>query len=78
MKRYGKMLGKHGKIVFADTVFKDREAFSAAVKKAKENGFLQLAEDLETEHYPTISEMETSLPQNISVSPFKSIMILSG
>lgn len=59
VKRYGKMLGKHGKIVFADTVFKDREAFSAAVKKAKEKGFLQLAEDLETEHYPTLSEMET-------------------
>ncbi|QHZ47849.1 class I SAM-dependent DNA methyltransferase [Bacillus sp. NSP9.1] len=59
VRRYGKMLKKHGKIVFADTVFKDSEAFVSAVKQAKEKEFHQLAEDLETEHYPTLSEMET-------------------
>ncbi|MGN9864473.1 class I SAM-dependent methyltransferase [Bacillus swezeyi] len=59
VRQYGKMLRKHGKIVFADTVFKDREALHSAVKDAQEKGFHQLAEDLETEHYPTLSEMET-------------------
>ncbi|KKB72980.1 MULTISPECIES: class I SAM-dependent methyltransferase [Bacillus] len=59
VRRYGKMLAKHGKIVFADTVFKDRDSYISAIQDAKNRGFYQLAEDLETEHYPTISEMET-------------------
>lgn len=59
VRRYGKMLAKHGKIVFADTVFKDRDSYISAIQDAKNRGFYQLAEDLETEHYPTISEIET-------------------
>ncbi|ATH92575.1 SAM-dependent methyltransferase [Bacillus glycinifermentans] len=59
VRRYGKMLAKHGKIVFADTVFKDRDSYISAIQDAKNRGYYQLAEDLETEHYPTISEMET-------------------
>ncbi|MDA1477367.1 class I SAM-dependent DNA methyltransferase [Bacillus changyiensis] len=58
IRRYGKILNEHGKIVFADTVFRDHKAFIAAIENAKKKGFYQLAEDLETEHYPTISEME--------------------
>lgn len=59
VRQYGKMLAKHGKIVFADTVFKDRDSYISAIQDAKNRGYYQLAEDLETEHYPTISEMET-------------------
>ncbi|ASB88144.1 class I SAM-dependent methyltransferase [Bacillus sonorensis] len=59
IRRYGNMLAEHGKIVFADTVFKDRDSHMSAIKNAKNRSFSQLAEDLETEHYPTISEMET-------------------
>lgn len=78
VRQYGKMLRKHGKIVFADTVFKDRKAFHSAVKDAEKKGFTNWRKTLKRNIIRRFPRWKRSLPQNISVSPFKSIMILSG
>lgn len=51
--KYGRLLPTGGKIVFADTVFVDQNAFHAAIAMAKKQNFLSLAKDLETEYYTT-------------------------
>ncbi|GMB07538.1 putative AdoMet-dependent methyltransferase [Thermolongibacillus altinsuensis] len=56
--KYGKLLCKGGKIVFADTAFADQEAFKQMIIEAKERGFYQLAEDLEREYYTTLPALE--------------------
>ncbi|WP_226680173.1 class I SAM-dependent methyltransferase [Sutcliffiella horikoshii] len=52
---YGKLLDKGGKIVFADTVFENKEAYRATIEQAEKHTFLNLANDLKTEYYTTIS-----------------------
>ncbi|ART77379.1 SAM-dependent methyltransferase [Sutcliffiella horikoshii] len=51
---YGKLLDKGGKIVFADTVFENDDAYRATIEQAKKHTFLNLANDLKTEYYTTI------------------------
>ncbi|MEC1627182.1 class I SAM-dependent methyltransferase [Bacillus mojavensis] len=58
IKQYGKYLHMHDKIVFADTVFEHDEAYNQAIDKARSQGFYQLANDLKTEHYPTLETMK--------------------
>ncbi|KSU69420.1 class I SAM-dependent DNA methyltransferase [Bacillus altitudinis] len=55
---YGNILPSGGKIVFADTMFQNQAAHQAATNKAKAAGFDQLAEDLETEYYPSIGVLK--------------------
>ncbi|QFT89954.1 putative methyltransferase [Bacillus sp. THAF10] len=57
---YGKLLDKGGKIVFADTVFENKEAYDATIEQAEKHTFLNLANDLKTEYYTTM-EVLTSL-----------------
>lgn len=52
---YGKLLDKGGKIVFADTVFENDDAYRATIDQAEKHTFLNLANDLKTEYYTTIS-----------------------
>ncbi|MGD6779609.1 class I SAM-dependent methyltransferase [Sutcliffiella horikoshii] len=52
---YGKLLDKGGKIVFADTVFENDDAYRATIEQAEKHTFLNLANDLKTEYYTTIS-----------------------
>ncbi|PLR68224.1 MULTISPECIES: class I SAM-dependent methyltransferase [Bacillaceae] len=61
---YGSILGKGGKIVFADTVFADQEAYDAMIEKSKKHQFLNLANDLETEYYTTHSIMRRIFESN--------------
>ncbi|MTH52514.1 methyltransferase domain-containing protein [Bacillus mangrovi] len=56
---YGTMLAKGGKIVFADTVFKDRDAYQAKIREARSRQFISLARDLETEYYTTHAVMRS-------------------
>jgi putative AdoMet-dependent methyltransferase len=56
--KYGKLLRKGDKIVFADTAFVDQEAFKQMIIESKERGFYQLAEDLEREYYTTLPTLE--------------------
>ncbi|MCG1022281.1 class I SAM-dependent methyltransferase [Sutcliffiella horikoshii] len=51
---YGKLLDKGGKIVFADTVFENEEAYRATIEQAEKHTFLNLANDLRTEYYTTM------------------------
>jgi putative AdoMet-dependent methyltransferase len=52
--KYGKLLHAGGKIIFADTMFESEQAFSDTIEQAKQQGFNNLAEDLEREYYTTI------------------------
>lgn len=61
---YGKILPNGGKIVFADTMYESAEAFKSAIDKAKENGFHNLAADLEREYYTTIPVLKAMLEEN--------------
>ncbi|MCM3619218.1 class I SAM-dependent methyltransferase [Sutcliffiella horikoshii] len=54
VSHYGKLLGKGGKIVFADTVFENKEAYRATIEQAEKHTFLNLANDLKTEYYTTM------------------------
>ncbi|RLQ98136.1 class I SAM-dependent DNA methyltransferase [Falsibacillus albus] len=51
---YGSLLQKGGKIVFADTMYETKDAHDAAIQKALDNQFNNLAEDLQREYYTTI------------------------
>ncbi|WHX99405.1 class I SAM-dependent methyltransferase [Neobacillus sp. DY30] len=59
--KYGKLLSKGGRIVFADTMFETVEDYNNAIVKAREQGFHNLAKDLETEYYTTIPILRTIL-----------------
>ncbi|WP_404458714.1 class I SAM-dependent methyltransferase [Sutcliffiella horikoshii] len=52
---YGKLLDKGGKIVFADTVFENDDAYRATIDQAEKHTFLNLANDLKTEYYTTLN-----------------------
>lgn len=54
VKEYGKLLAKGGKIVFADTMYENEEAYFLAIQDAENEGKILLAKDLRTEYYPTI------------------------
>ncbi len=62
--KYGQLLKKGGKIVFADTIFVDREAHAKTVESAIEAGFNNLANDLQTEYYTTIPVMQSIFEEN--------------
>ncbi|MDQ0858287.1 class I SAM-dependent methyltransferase [Bacillus sp. V2I10] len=61
---YSSLLGKGGKIVFADTVFTDQKAYQAMIEKSKKQHFLNLANDLESEYYTTHSVMRRIFESN--------------
>ncbi|MFS0765051.1 class I SAM-dependent methyltransferase [Peribacillus phoenicis] len=61
---YGKLLNTGGKIVFADTMYQSREAHERAIKDARQAGFHNLANDLQTEYYTTIPFLEKALEAN--------------
>ncbi|WP_170008318.1 class I SAM-dependent methyltransferase [Bacillus fonticola] len=53
IRQYASLLSPGGKVVFADTMFPTNTDFEHTISKAKEDGFFQLAEDLEREYYTT-------------------------
>ncbi|CAG9619414.1 class I SAM-dependent methyltransferase [Sutcliffiella rhizosphaerae] len=59
VEHYGKLLVKGGKIVFADTVFENKDSYEATIKQAENHTFLNLANDLKTEYYTTIDVLTT-------------------
>ncbi|MCA1031843.1 class I SAM-dependent methyltransferase [Bacillus timonensis] len=61
---YGKFLQKGGKIVFADTMFKNQEAYIEMIETAKGKGFTNLANDLQREYYTTIESLRTIFSSN--------------
>ncbi|UOY94099.1 class I SAM-dependent methyltransferase [Ectobacillus sp. JY-23] len=64
VEKYGQMLKKGGKIVFADTIFINQEAFDKTVEEAITKGYHNLAKDLQSEYYTRIPVMETIFTNN--------------
>ncbi|KOP83533.1 class I SAM-dependent methyltransferase [Cytobacillus solani] len=62
--KYGNLLASGGKIVFADTMYESAKSYKRAIEKAMENGFHNLAEDLQREYYTTIPLLKGLLEQN--------------
>ncbi|MED3571531.1 class I SAM-dependent DNA methyltransferase [Cytobacillus praedii] len=62
--KYGNLLASGGKIVFADTMYESAKSYKSAIEKAMENGFHNLAEDLQREYYTTIPFLKGVLERN--------------
>lgn len=57
LQEYTRLLEEGGKVIFADTLFISQEVFDQVVNEAKDNGYDNLAEDLEREYYPLFETM---------------------
>lgn len=64
VQQFAKLLPSMGKIVFADTVFESKEYKGIMIKKAYEQGFTDLAEDLQREYYTTVGELQRIFTAN--------------
>jgi putative AdoMet-dependent methyltransferase len=64
VEKYSQLLSKGGKIVFADTIFTDREAYDKTVQDAIALGYHNLANDLKTEYYTLIPIMQSIFEDN--------------
>ncbi|HLS10106.1 class I SAM-dependent methyltransferase [Lentibacillus sp.] len=62
--QYAELLRAMGKIVFADTLFETAERKELAIKEAQDQGYLDLAEDLQREYYTTLPEMRRIFTAN--------------
>lgn len=62
--KYGKFLQPGGKIIFADTMFEDEKQFFDTIEQAKQQGFNNLAEDLQREYYTTIPVLRDILERH--------------
>ncbi|MFE8696801.1 class I SAM-dependent DNA methyltransferase [Cytobacillus sp. FJAT-53684] len=71
--KYGNLLASGGKIVFADTMYESAKSYKSAIEKAKEDGFHNLAEDLQREYYTTIPFLKGLLEQNRFTAKFEQV-----
>ncbi|MFY4774838.1 class I SAM-dependent methyltransferase [Metabacillus sp. RGM 3146] len=62
--KYGSILDKGGKIVFADTVFIDKDAYQSKIEESRRRQYVNLAKDLETEYYSTQDVLKTIFEKN--------------
>ncbi|QKS70069.1 class I SAM-dependent methyltransferase [Paenalkalicoccus suaedae] len=62
-ENFYRILNKGGKVVFADTMFSSETAKEEIIQNAISRGFLNLAEDLQTEYYPYIGTMQEIFSQ---------------
>lgn len=69
INRFYQQLEPNGQVIFIDTLFKDEGHKEALIAKAEQDGFLNLAQDLQEEYYPYLEEIkETFLHQGFKVS----------
>ncbi len=61
---YSKFLQKGGKIVFADTIFENELAYKKMIETAKEKGYYNLANDLQSEYYTTKAVLSDILEEH--------------
>lgn len=71
IEQFASMLPKHGKIVFADTMFENDEVKKQIINDAEEKGFTELVEDLNREYYPTVGELQQIFTANNFQTTFK-------
>ncbi len=60
---YSRILPLGGRIIFADTAFATKKAREEAIRKAEKMQYFNLAEDLKTEYYPLLHELEQAFTQ---------------
>jgi putative AdoMet-dependent methyltransferase len=58
VSRYSQLLKKDGKIVFADTAYLHEADKQERLEKVKQQGFMNLLNDLQTEYYTTLGILE--------------------
>lgn len=58
IRMYADILPVNGKVIIGDTMFLSSKSFEAILNDAYETGKLELAEDLEREYYPLMSDLE--------------------
>lgn len=64
IERYERLLNKGGKIVFGDTIYKDKQAKEKAYQNAIDKKYYRLANDLNTEYYTTIPILDAILKKH--------------
>ncbi|MFC3041129.1 class I SAM-dependent methyltransferase [Virgibacillus xinjiangensis] len=64
VRQFWRILAPNGKVVIADTMFVSDGAHEQAIEKARKQGFLELASDLEREYYPLTGQMEELFATN--------------
>ncbi len=73
VSKYSSLLAKNGKVVFADTVFECEATKVEVIQSSKKKGFLNLAQDLETEYYTTIPVLRRIFEANGFSVQFKQL-----
>ncbi|WP_047982882.1 class I SAM-dependent DNA methyltransferase [Ornithinibacillus californiensis] len=71
VKKFAELLPKGGRVVFADTMFTSTSAKQRKILEAEKNGFLNLAEDLKREYYPTLETVEEIFVENNFIVSFQ-------
>lgn len=64
IRQFAEILPKNGKIIFGDTMFESVAAKESMIEDAKARGFVNLAEDLMREYYPTIDVLQNIFEKN--------------
>ncbi|MGP4106544.1 class I SAM-dependent DNA methyltransferase [Virgibacillus sp. L01] len=64
VQHFARLFSSAGKIVFADTAFESNEHKEVMIKRAYEQGFTDLAEDLQREYYTTVGELQRIFTAN--------------
>ena len=62
--KFSDTLSKGGKVIFADVIFENSDAYKEAINEAINNNFLNVSRDLQEEYYSTIEELENLFSLN--------------
>jgi putative AdoMet-dependent methyltransferase len=58
LQKFRERLEDDGEVIFIDTLFKDEAHKQVLIKDAEQQGFLNLAKDLQEEYYPYLEEIK--------------------
>lgn len=58
LQKFRERLEDDGEVIFIDTLFKDEAHKQTLIKDAEQQGFLNLAKDLQEEYYPYLEEIK--------------------
>lgn len=73
IQNYSHLLEKNGKIIFADTAFRDEEDRNQLHEYVKKQGYRHLLQDLEREYYTTIGTLDEIFRKNNFEVSFKKL-----
>lgn len=62
--KFHSLLAEGGRVVFADTLYENEESKQEIKQKAKDNGYLDLLEDLNREYYPQLEDVKSFFTQS--------------